>query len=471
VNQSIVRLYALVIVLFAILVGFTSRWTVFEAEALRDNSLNRRTLLAEERIKRGVIRAADGSVLAGSDVQPGKRYRRRYPAGPLFSHAVGYAFTGIGRAGIEREHNDDLTGREDELTSVLDSILGEDRVGNDIRTTLVPKAQEVALRAIGSRKGGVVALDAKTGAVLVMASAPTYDPNDLDAKNRLKKLGRDPDSPIVNRTTQAGYPPGSTMKVVTAAAALDSGRYKPDTQVDGKNGKVISGVPLNNFGSKDWGRIDLTTALTNSVNTVWAEVGEKLGRDTMGEYMEKFGFYADPPLDYPDQQMVGSGVQGKSRLLKPNSPRFDVGRVAIGQGNLLATPMQMATVAATVANGGERLKPYLVSKVVDQEGRVVSETEPEKAERVISEETAKRLTAMMKNVVREGTGTAAALSGVEVAGKTGTAEADIARGINFPWFIGFTDRFAVAVALERIQGTGGDLAAPIAKQVLEALGE
>ena len=470
-NQPIVRLYGLVIVLFAILVGFTSRWTVFEAEALRDNGLNRRSLLQEERIKRGVIRAADGRVLAGSDALSGGRYARRYPTGPLFAHAVGYAFTSIGRAGIEREHNDALTGRRDELTSVLDSILGEDRVGDELKTTLVPKAQEVALRALNGRKGAVVALDIKTGGVLVMASAPSYDPNALDAKGRLAQLGRDPDSPLVNRTTQSGYPPGSTMKVVTAAAALDTGRYRPESRVSGENGKEISGVPLNNFAGEDYGEIDLTTALTKSVNTVWAEVGEKLGRDTMGDYMEKFGFYADPPLDYPDDQMTGSGVRGRARLLKPNSPRFDVGRVAIGQGGLLVTPLQMASVAQTVASGGVRLKPYLVARAVDSEGRVVEETEPEEAERVISARTAERLAAMMKNVVREGTGTAAALEGVEVAGKTGTAEIDIQRRINDPWFIGFTDRFAVAVVLERIQaGTGGEVAAPIAKQVLETLG-
>jgi peptidoglycan glycosyltransferase len=474
VNAPIVRLFSLVVVLFGLLVVFTSRWTVFEAEALRDNPANRRTLLYEETIKRGIIRAADGRALAGSTRLPGKRFRRRYPEGPLFAHAIGYSFTSIGRAGLERYYNDELTGRESELKSVLDSLLGDDRVGYDLETTLDEDAQQVALDELAKRgNGGVVALEVKTGAVKVMASNPTYNPNDLDSPGELARLGRDEQQrPLVNRTTQASFPPGSTMKVVTAAAALDSGRYTKDSRVSGRNGKRISGVPLNNFGGQDYGDVDLTFALTNSINTVWAEVGEKLGGDTMQEYAERFGFYDDPPLDYPDDQMIPSGVRGKRGSLRLSSNRVDVGRASIGQGNLEATPMQMAMVAQTVANGGVRMEPYLVERVVDQDGRTVSEHEPQEAEQVLSEDAAAALAEMMKNVVREGTGTAAALEGVDVAGKTGTAEIDPARRINDLWFIGFTDRYAVAAVVERVQGgAGGTVAAPIAKAVLQALGE
>ena len=262
------------------------------------------------------------------------------------------------------------------------------------------------------------------------------------------------------------------MKAVTASAAIDSGKYQPDSRVSGKNGKEISGAPLNNFGNEDFGDIDLTFALTNSVNTVWAEVAEKLGKGTMAEYMKKFGFYEDPPMDYPDEQMVASGVnKGRKRLVKPTSDQVDIGRVAIGQGDLEVTPLQMATVAQTIGNGGVRMEPRLVAKVVDPDGRTIDEPLPEEAERVMSEESAKKVGDMMRNVVKEGTGTAAALEGVEVAGKTGTAEVNL-QGLNDPWFIGFSDRFAVAVVLERVQGgTGGTVAAPIAKAVLEALGE
>jgi penicillin-binding protein A len=207
------------------------------------------------------------------------------------------------------------------------------------------------------------------------------------------------------------------------------------------------------------------------VNTVWAEVGEKLGGRTMQRYMKGFGFYAEPPVDYPDQQMSGSGVRKKGRLVPMTSSTVDVGRASIGQGDLFATPLQMAEVAQTIANGGVRLEPHLMARSIDPDGQVVETVGPHKAAQVISRDTAAKLTEMMKQVVREGTGTAAALEGVEVAGKTGTAELNNA-GLNQPWFMCFTPDIAVAVTLERYQGgTGGTTAAPIAKQVLQALGQ
>jgi penicillin-binding protein A len=474
VNKPVLRLYGLVVVLFAVLVAFTSRWTVFEADALRTNPLNRRELLQEQKIRRGTIRSADGEVLARPVREAGETFGRRYPTGDLFAHAVGYSFTTIGRAGIERSHNDQLTGRRTELVSAFESILGRANEGDDVRTTLNAKAQQVAmdaLRATG-HKGALVALDVKTGGVLVMASDPSYDPNNLGDPKRFAELNRDEaNAPLVNRATQNGYPPGSTMKVVTAAAALDSGRYRPDSRVDGRNGKPISGVPLRNFNNEQFGDITLTDALTHSVNTVWAEVGEKLGGRTMQRYMERFGFYAEPPMDYPDQQMSASGVRKNGKLAPMTSDAVDVGRAAIGQGDLFATPLQMASVAQTIGNGGVRLKPHLMAKAVDPDGRVVETVKPEEAAQVISRQTARDLTVMMKNVVREGTGTAAALEGVEVAGKTGTAELNNS-GLNEPWFMAFTPDVAIAVTLERVQGgTGGTTAAPIAKRVLQALGQ
>jgi peptidoglycan glycosyltransferase len=473
-NTPVVRLYMLVVVLFGLLIAFTSRWTVFEAEALRENALNRRQLLEEQRIRRGMIRSADGDVLARAVRRPGDVYTRRYPTADLFAHAIGYSFTTIGRAGLERSRNDELTGQRTELVTAFESILGRDEEGDDVRTTLDAGAQQAALQALraSGHKGALVALDVRTGGVLAMASDPSYDPNGLGDPATFARLNRDrQNAPLVNRATQNGYPPGSTMKVVTAAAALDSGAYRPDSLVNGENGKEISGVPLNNFGGESFGEIDLTFALTNSVNTVWAEVGEELGGRTMQRYMERFGFYAEPPMDYPDEQMSASGVRKGGQLVPMTSDRVDVGRVAIGQGDLFSTPLQMASVAQTIGNGGVRLKPHIMAKAVDPDGRTVEEVEPEEAEQVISRQTARDLTLMMKQVVREGTGTAAALEGVEVAGKTGTAELNNA-GLNQPWFMCFTPEVAVAVTLERFQGgTGGVAAAPIAKTVLEALGQ
>jgi penicillin-binding protein A len=471
-NTPIIRLYALIALLFGVLVVATSWWSVFTSKQLRENTANRRPLLAEERIKRGTIRSADGRVLARSVKIDKDRYGRRYPTDDLFAHAIGYSYTSIGRSGLEQFRNDPLTGRRTELIGAVDSLLGERGVGDSIRTTLNSRAQRAAVQALQGRKGAVVALDPSDGAVLAMVSTPSYDPNGLDDGTTFKRLSADEqNSPIVNRATQSGYPPGSTMKVVTATAALDTRRYRPESRVSGRNGKPISGVPLNNFGGEDFGDIDLTLALTKSVNTVWAEVGERLGKRTMAKYMTRYGFYKLPPIDLPADQLLASGERYRGRLLSPFSPRIDVGRMAIGQDKLLVTPLQMATVAATVANGGVRMEPHITQKIVDPDGRTQDDIEGERAARVMSTDTARALSVMMKNVVKEGTGTAAALEGVDLGGKTGTAEIDVARKINDAWFIGFTDEFAVAVVLERIQGTGGVDAAPVAKQVLEALGE
>ncbi|WP_028064511.1 peptidoglycan D,D-transpeptidase FtsI family protein [Solirubrobacter soli] len=460
-NAPIFRLFALFVLMFAVLVGFSSRWSVFGAQRLRDNPDNKRVVLEEQRVKRGVIRADDGTVLAGSTALSGGRYTRRYPTGRLFALPVGFDDIRLGRAGLEKYYNDELVGRKEELGRLIDSIVSKDVVGDDLQTTLDPKGQTVAYEQLAGHKGAVVAMDVKTGAVRVLAGTPSYDPNDPGK----------PGTTIFNNATQGLYPPGSTFKTVTASAAIDSGKYQPDSKVSGKNGKVISGTPLNNFGSENFGDITLTEALTHSVNTVWAEVGVKLGRSTMQEYMDRFGFGKKPPMDYPADQMSVSGPNRRGKILPMSSDRVDVGRTAIGQALLLVTPLQMATVAQTIGNGGLRMEPRLVEKVVDPDGRTVDKPLPKEAERVMSRESAAKVTTMMKSVVREGSGTAAALEGVELAGKTGTAEINIAQGINDLWFIGFTDKVAVAVIIEKEKGQGGTVAAPIAKRVLQALGQ
>ena len=476
-NRQIVQLFGLSMLLFATLIGFTSRWAVFEADSLEDEPANKRRLLEEQRIPRGLILARDGTVLARSVPRgrgSSRTFSRVYPRGPLFSHAVGYNFVRQGRIGLERSRNDELTGEENEFSSILSELQSEDRKGQDVTTTLDPKGQRAALAALGGRRGSVVALEPQTGRVRVMVSIPEYDPNQVP--ERYKELNRGEGSPLLNRATQARYPPGSTFKVVTAAAALDSGDFNPQSVVDGSSPKRISGVPLANAGGQSFGPISLTDALTNSVNTVWAQVGERLGRGTLVRYMERFGFNRDPQLDFPDGEMIASGVRNAKGTVLDADGGFDVGRVAIGQGGseggIQVTPLQMAMVAATVGNGGRLMKPRLTEKVVDRDGRVTDRVEPEEQSIVMSEQAAVTLARMMGNVVREGTGTAAALSGIEVAGKTGTAEVDNATA-NQAWFIGFAPidgpRMAVAVTIERTQGQGGTEAAPIAKQVLETL--
>jgi penicillin-binding protein A len=468
-RSPIIRLFGLITLLFALLVGWTSRWTVLEASSLNNNVLNRRTLIDELRIKRGRILAADGTVLAKSVPQPGGIWGRTYPTGTLFAQPVGFSIAAQGRAaGLERSRGDALRGLQTGLSSIFGQLSSR-RVGDDVHTTLDPKAQRAALQQLAGRAGSVVALDPRTGAIKVMVSIPGYDDNHPDVTG--------PNVSTFNRATQSSYPPGSTFKVVTATAAIDSGKYTPSSVVDGKSPVTISGVPLNNDNNQNFGPVDLTTALTFSINTVWAQVAEHLGRATMTEYMKRFGFYSKPPVDLPPSELNPSRPYSfKGRALPPGSPNEDIGRIAIGQGGLLVTPLQMAMVAAAVANGGRLMTPHFTDRIVDQDGRTVQTIHPSAMSQVMKPSTAQAVAQMMKKVVDEGTGTPAQLGGgIEFAGKTGTAsKGTTGSNITQPWFIGFAPlqnpRVAIAVTIETSQGGfGGTVAAPIAKAVVQQL--
>jgi peptidoglycan glycosyltransferase len=471
-NGAIVKLFGLVVLLFVLLIAWTSRWTVFEATALDNNKLNKRTLVDDLRIKRGRILADDGTVLARSVSAPDHTWSRTYPTGSLFSQPVGYLNAIEGQvAGLESSRESALRG----LQTGLDSIFGQlspNPVGDDVYTSLDPKAQRVAQAQLAGRAGSVVALDPQTGAVQVMYSNPTYDDNHTTPTALCNRVACQ-----LNRATQGQYPPGSTFKVVTATAAIDSGKYTPDSVVNGKSPIIVSGVPLSNDNNQAFGPITLTTALTFSVNTVWAQVGESLGRPTMTEYMKRFGFYSKPPLDYPAGEINPSrAVSSTGHPFIPGSPDEDIGRIAIGQGGLQVTPLQMAMVAATVANGGKLMTPHFTSRVVDPDGRTVQTINPTVYSQVMKSSTAQAVGQMMKTVVDEGTGTPAQLgNNIPFAGKTGTASIG-ATGSNLtePWFIGFAPiqnpKVAVAVTIEQTQGGfGGTVAAPIAKAVVQTL--
>jgi penicillin-binding protein A len=480
VNAPIIRLYGVLLLLFALLVAFTSNWAVFQAEDLEARAENKRPLLEQQRIKRGEIRSSDGELLAVSEPrgrQERKRFVRSYPEGELFGHPVGYDFIDEGRTGIEQSENDVLVGEQNEFATILEQLTGSTEEGSDLTTTLDAGAQRVAMQMLGGEgaPGAVVALEPKTGAVRVMASTPGYDPNLVPEQlEELNNPAEGADPLLINRATQNPYPPGSTMKVVTAAAALDSGEFTPDSTVDGSSPAEISGVPLENFGGESRGQTTLTDALTFSVNTAWARVAEQLGTDTMVEYMERFGFYSRPEFDYPPDQVRASGPTKGNRLVKSD---FDVGRVAIGQGGgegqMLATPLQMAMVAATIANEGKLMRPTFLQEVRDPDGRVSEELDPDEVRRVISEETAAQMTEMMVNVTEEGTASGLDVGGAQFAGKTGTAERDL-EGLNQPWFLLFAPaadpEVAVVATIERCQGCfGGEVAGPIATAVAEEL--
>jgi peptidoglycan glycosyltransferase len=474
VNRPIVRLYGLVAVLFALLVAFTSRWTIFEAASLRENKLNARSLLEQERIDRGPVVAADHTVLARDVRGTEGTYERTYPTGSKFANPVGYDYIDPGTSGIEQFRDSVLTGQTGtNLQSILNQLQGKEPQGDEVVTTLHPGAQEVANAKLAGYEGAVVGLEPRTGAVTVMASSPSFDPNTLRTAKGYEKVARDPSDPLVNRATQFGYAPGSTFKIVTATAAIDTGAFTPETTLSGRNGILVSGVPLDNDDDESFGQITLTQALAKSVNTVYAQVAERLGKRTLARYMNRFGFDRKPELDYPAQEMSASGEYEGESLVAPTSPNVDVGRLGIGQDKLDVTALQMAEVAAAVANGGRLMVPHLTARIVDPEGRTVEKISPRVQSVVMKPSTAKALTTMMEAVVNEGTGEAAKIPGVQVAGKTGTAETQIGDALNNVWFIAFapasSPRVVVAATLRKVPGYGAVFALPVVKAVMERL--
>jgi penicillin-binding protein A len=481
VNRQIVKLFAFIVVLFGVLIGFTSWWSVFDAEALKEKNANKRPLLEQQQIPRGRILTADGVLIAKSVAKGkgnSKRYVRRYPEGALFGHPIGYSFVEEGDTEFEQFHNEELVGEEGEFVSIVDELLGHRQEGNDIVTNIDADAQRTAAAALQEVGfGAVVAIEPSTGAVKAMASNPSFDPNripfDLEQMNR-----NEIETPLLNRATQGLYPPGSTFKVVTAAAGLDSGAITPETTIDAPGTLEVEGTPLANDFNQDFFGAGLDTALTNSVNTWFGQLGQQLGNDTLFEYMERFGFNATPAIDLPEDEVFDSGVYEDEELLRASDP-VDLARLAIGQERLLTTPLQMALVTAAVANGGKQMKPRIWKRVIDPEGRVVEEMDPSTYSEPISEETAAALTTAMEGVVSEGTGTNANIPGIAVAGKTGTAETPgnkaCGGGIdeNQAWFIGFAPaddpRIAIAVSVECTPEFGGGVAAPIFREVAESI--
>ena len=471
---SLFRLFALGT---AVLVTMTAYWQIWAAPSLAVRKDNARLVYRQLTVKRGLIYATNGSTVLATNtkrVRNGQTlYLRRYPFRGLYAHAIGYNTVGQGRTGLELSYNDYLTASNNDLSTLVgnlgDQLTGRTVTGNNLITALSPAAQRAAVKGLGSLKGAVVALDPQTGQVLAMASNPTFDPNSV--ARSIGRLSTGSGAPLLNRATQGLYAPGSTFKIVTATAALQSRKYTPDTLIDGKGTCItVESHPLCNAGGEFAGVVSLRTALTNSYNTVFAQVGQAVGQSRLEATMRAYGFFEKPPLDYPDDEMAASGLYGPHGVLPQGIPE-DVGRVAIGQERLLATPLQMAEVAATVANSGVRMRPWLVRKVVAPGGKTVLTNDPQAETRVMSRQTAAELTSMMRDVVEEGTGQSANIGGLNVAGKTGTAETGVA-GLNNAWFIAFAPvehpRIAVAAVIERTPEFGGTIAAPIAARVIAA---
>lgn len=490
--NSRIRLAALVsLTMLVALIVASTYWQAWAAPDLANKSDNSIQQISEFTIDRGRIFAADGTVLAKNRItrEGGKTfYFRRYPLGSLTAAAVGYATQTRSRAGLERSANDYLTGADQSLSGAIkqigDRLLGSTIHGSDVYTSLNLEAQRIATQALGSNCGAAVAIEPSTGRVLALVTKPTYNPNDIEGHyDRVLKL-RSPscsgESALLDRATQGLYPPGSSFKVVTTAAALDTGRFTPDSSFSDPGYCTEYGQPVYNYsdqsGPERFGTLTLATAFQHSVNSVFCNIGMKLHMRLLMDYARRFGFDQTPPIDLPNNALAISGLYkstGKSARLLSSSEEDDQdpGRTAFGQDKLLVTPLQMAMVAATVANNGKLMRPHLVDRVRRSNGELMR-IKPEMLGRAIKPETAMELIQMMESVVSGGTGTMAAIPGVRVAGKTGTAENGIGQP-NTTWFISFAPadapKVAVAVVLQNQTGVGGTTAAPIARQIMQAI--
>jgi peptidoglycan glycosyltransferase len=488
VNQQIRRLATFGVIMLVALVVGTTYWQTWAAPGLADRQDNAIERVAQFTIERGRILAADGTVLARNRERrvKGKTfYFRRYPQGKPFAHIVGYSTQVRSRAGLERSLNDYLTASNQNLATVLertkDELTGATIQGNDVHLTIDTRAQRVAYQALGRNCGGVAALDPQTGRILVLASTPSYDPNLVEtnfrAAQRVRGVRCSRPDPFVSRATDGLYTPGSTYKVITAAAALDTGEVQLDTTFRDPGYCIEYGKRVYNYSDQGvpsgYGTVNLLQAIQSSINSVFCNIGKEIGAGAILEYSKRFGFYEKPPIDTPANERQASGLYNKGEVWYPDDPdgQVDPGRLAFGQERLQVTPLQMAMVAGALANDGVLMRPFLVDRIVAPNGKVISTTKPDTIRRVVSANAADAVTEGMLAAVRSGTSTRAQIGGVDVAGKTGTAE--IGRDVNTTGFIAFAPaegpRLAIAVFLEEQDGVGGSTAAPVAKVVMEAL--
>lgn len=477
-NHTIGRITAVVLVMFGALFVNLNIITLLQADDLANHPANRRLIVREYNIARGPIVVGENAVAISTPTDGELRYLREYPQGPLYAHLTGYYSMVLQRSGLEAALNEQLTGQPTEVVAQnLGDLLGSrGRPGNAVVLTIDPHVQAAAEAALEGREGAVVVIDTHTGAVVASYANPTFDPNPLSSHDPgdvdvawSQLLSRD-DSPLIDRTRRELYPPGSVFKLVVTAAALEHGMIPTQLVPD----ETVFDVPqttanIGNYGGGPCGggtTISLEDALRVSCNTVFARIGVQLGAEVLAEQAAKLGFNHAIPFElatvasvFPDELDIPATAQS-----------------AIGQRDVRATPLHMALIAAAIVNEGELRQPHVVAAVYDPEGRQVRGPDtgrwqgPPGDGRAMSARTAQQLRRMMIQAVNAGTGTRAAIEGVQVGGKTGTAQTgDASRPV--AWFVGFADNdlaIAVAVAGTSPRDTGGSVAAPLARQVLQA---
>lgn len=456
--------------LFAVLIGNITYIQVIKASEYQDMPSNNHTINKARFIKRGSIITADGLTLAESIQQADGTYARSYPNGNLAAHVVGYYSQQYGTMGIENTQNDTLTGSKDYSSwqNALNSLAGISEPGNSVQLTIDSRIQRAAEQALAGRVGAIVALDPRSGAVLAWASAPTFDNTNIQAAIEAANASGGADTSMYDRATLALYTPGSTFKVLTLASALENGLATLDTIYDSPGRMEIGGADVVSIGERGHGKISLAKAFALSSNTVFGQVADGLGAEKLVATARAFGYGQQLGLDFTTAASV-----------MPNPEEMTEWELAwagagqpVGQGHTpgpQATVMQNALMAATIANNGIAMNPYVVSQILAPDGTVLKTTRGHSLGQAVGSGTAEQVKQAMLDVVQNGTGSAAAIAGVKVAGKTGTAETNNANANST--FVGFapydTPTVAIAVVIEQ-NAKGEESAAAVGGQVLRA---
>jgi len=462
-KSKTIHVLIVICMLFLSIIGYLTYFEIQMKDKIMTNAFNRRQWEQEDNTLRGSIYDRNGTVLAKSEIKNEKQ-ERIYPYGSLYSHVIGYNSRTYGKSLLELSYNKQLLDIDDfiDVFDLKNRFTASQKTGNDLHLSIDHNLQVQAEKLLGKRNGAVVVMNPKTGEVLAMVSKPDFNPNADSLAANWTSMVESQEHPFLPRATQGLYTPGSTFKVVTSILAIENGM---DIQTFNDPGKIIiDGKEISNTSQKAHGDIDLTKALSVSSNVVFSKLGVDLGYKNLKEIADRIGMQSDIPFDIP---------VNKSLFPYKEMSDTDAAAVGIGQGKLLVTPLHMAMITSAIANNGVMMKPILVSEVTNSNGAVISSQKPSVLYKITTVETAAKLKSMMQQVVENGTGRNARIKGIHVAGKTGTAENELTSkqgGKEHAWFIGFAPiedpQVAVAVILEYSGSTGGEQAAPIARELM-----
>ncbi|MCF6466694.1 peptidoglycan D,D-transpeptidase FtsI family protein [Clostridium sp. Cult2] len=458
--KRIITVLVGICILFVSLVAYLSYFQIFKAEAIKMNSYNKRLWINEEKILRGSIIDRDGKILAYSE-KDGETYKRIYNYGNLYSHIIGYSYREYGKVGLELEYNNALLNISDSTPlKELKNIVIPNTEGNTLKLTIDHHLQEYTRSLLKGKKGSIVAMNPSTGEIYAMVSLPDFNPSNL--KENWNNIVEDESSPLLNRATSGLYTPGSTFKVITTIAAIETTDLDREYECSGST--KIDGYVLKDYEGKAHGKLNLEDALVKSCNTYFAEKGVIIGKEKLGEVADRFMINKKIPFDLPTSKSIFP--------YKDNIGKTDIAAASIGQGKVLITPLNMAMVASGIANKGDIVEPILVKEIISPEGKVIKHHQPQSVSKGTDIFTANEVKNMMVEGVKRGTSKNASIKNIRVAGKTGTAENP--SGKTHAWFIGFAPadnpQIAVAVVLEEEGSSGGKAAAPLARNIMiEAL--